>query len=279
MRVGAHCDRGCRLGAQPCGTRLLACPMPFLHTELLLFNPERGVVHGMPILVGNDEGLLRNLLEKRTRNVWCAGLIGEPRKWLLRVACHEQGSSTYVRLLTQSAGSTWYQEPTSTEEQSRIANGMTVGAAIELSRVWLLTRRGPAKAVTANAPAEMKQQAGFWFPCDGVAAIDLSRKARGPRANPELLSDLAMFEPTELHLDASAWVERVLSDRACVSALRDHAECAFLIRPRECDFDSEANAPTFVIENLSRRPENRRARLGEANLHSSTTPAPGGTAR
>lgn len=254
--------------------------MPFLHTELLLLHPGHRVLFGIPIFVGNDGSLLRDLLKWRTHSVWCAGLIGEPRQWLLRVACQESDSASHLRHLTQSAGSSWYPEPTSSEEQSSIANGMTVGAAVELSRVWLLTRRGRAKAVTATAPAEFEPQAGFWFPCDGVLGIDLSRKARGPSANAGLLLDLELFEPTELHLDASAWVERLLWDRACVSALRDHAERAFLIRPRESTSDSDANAPTFDIENVSRSSSgNRCARLVETNVHSSTTPASEGTAR
>ena len=119
--------------------------MPFLHTELLVFQPVRDVVFGMPIFVGDDRNVLCELLRQYRapgddRSVWCAAFAGAPPRWQLRVAFTRGGRPTLAGILTQAAGSTWRLEPGVPGHDLEAPDRKRDGAVMEFPRVWWARR-------------------------------------------------------------------------------------------------------------------------------------------
>lgn len=238
--------------------------MPFLHTELLVFQPIRDVVFGMPIFVGDDRNVLCELLRQYRapgddRSVWCAALAGAPPRWQLRVAFTRGAGSTLARILTQAAGSTWRLEPGVPGSDPEAPDRKRDGAVLELPHVWWARGMRAAHTILASDAALTRLQAGFWIPCNGAVALDLSGlpPGRDLASYATVISELALLEPTLLDSSASASVERLIDQHGVMAALRGRAECCFLFHV-ESQESAAAGGPD---------PVTRRGRLFEGTLH------------
>lgn len=247
-----------------------------LHTELLLFHPCRNVVFGMPIFVGHDGGRLHRLLRGHGQHpdnssVWYAGLVGDPARLVLGVTFDDARESAYLCCLLESSDPEWQQHSTRGNVGfAKESWHVQPGASLELARVWLVTRDAEPRAITAAQPGALGTQRGYWFPCDGAVAFDVSAVSSDsvPKAVADLLSTLASFDPHVADGSESAWVERLMAQPALIAALRERAECCFAFRVL-------GNVPGILPDGLgaadlvwirSSPLRNRRGRLLEADL-------------
>ena len=196
-----------------------------LHTELLLFEPERGIVFGMPVFVSSDDALTHRLLRHHgewwdNASLWFAGYFAGPARIELFVSFNESsaghrknGGRRYARDLIPQLSDRWRAEPAPDQEDATIKStgGAAGKASTSLARAWLSHRMGMPTPITPRRPGGLLAQRGYWFPCDGAIAMVLSTLA------PPGLPPPAVIE----------WLMR---DIELVERLRNRAECCFLFR-------------------------------------------------
>ena len=116
----------------------------------------------------------------------------------------------------------------------------------------------------------MALQAGYWFPCDGAVAFDLSAAPEKPKTarSARLLSALARFEPHVVDEFEGALVDRLMAQASLIAALCERAECCFQFRVVTAD-ESRRSDGSDVTEILWRRSSalhHRHGRLLDADL-------------
>ena len=210
--------------------------------DLVLFEPARHVIYGMPVFTSTDVGLLRYMLMNHgewgdNTTHWHAGYSADGTQLQLLCQLHTvKGPAYRTRLVPRLAGIglPWAQE-----------DG---GIRFKLPAFWYARRCAPAEPVAADNSHPVSRLKGNWFPCDGAIALDASAL---PAACHRRLHGLFRA----LMLDQPNLMER----------WRARAECCFLLRLQP---PSEDKLPSIEIRETPFR--NRQASLVEMQLPIST---------
>lgn len=163
--------------------------MPFA-IDLVLFEPARHVVYGMPVFTSTDAELLRYMLMNHgewgdNTTTWHASYSADGAHLQLLCQLHtDEGHSYRSRLDPYLAN---IEHPWTQEED---------GIRFKLPKYWYVRRRAPAEPVIAASSTPMSKLKGHWFPCDGSIALDASAlPASCHRQLPELFRTLVLDQP------------------------------------------------------------------------------------
>lgn len=136
--------------------------------DLVLFEPARHVVYGMPVFTSPDAELLRYMLLNHgewgdNTTHWHAGYSSDGASLQLLCQSHtDEGPFYRSRLVPCLAhiGHSWTQEDD--------------GICFKLPAFWYVRRRAPAEPVIGAGRNPISKLRGNWFPCDGAIALDAS---------------------------------------------------------------------------------------------------------
>ncbi len=183
--------------------------------DLLLFEPRRDVLYGMPVFIGTDAKLLRSLLRGHGEwwdnpSMWLAGYFDEPARIELRGMFNTPNGKRHAGKLIPHLDADWKVEPAAGEAEIMYAEGAAGSVSVPLAQAWFVHRDAMPWRITAAQPGPLARQRGYWSPCDGAVALDLSGLDTASSAQ------IATF------------VEQLMAQPKLIDALRARAECCFL---------------------------------------------------
>jgi hypothetical protein len=222
--------------------------------DLILFEPSRNVLFGMPVFIGTDVRLLRSLLRGHGEwwdnpSMWLASYFGDPARFVLRCKFNSPSGKRYAKRLIPHLDSGWHVEFAPERAEACEADPTNGRASISLTHAWFIHRYAMPQRVAAAHPGRLARQHEYWLPCDGAVALDVS--GLGP-ASPAQTATL---------------VEQLMAQPILIDALRARAECCFLFRLER--LPSQANQPSAWLDIRWKREtplQGRHGRLVEADL-------------
>jgi hypothetical protein len=158
--------------------------------DLVLFEPARHVVYGMPVFTSTDVELLRYLLMNHgewgdNTTTWHASCAADGAHMQLLCRLHTDDATSYRnRLVPQLANieQPWVQADD--------------GLRFRLPAFWYARRRAPVEPVTAAGRNPLSSLKGCWFPFDGAIALDASAlPTASHRELPGLFRTLLLDQP------------------------------------------------------------------------------------
>lgn len=186
--------------------------------DLILFEPSRNVLYGMPVFIGTRTRLLRGLLREHGEwsdnpSRWLAGYVGDPPHIELHCAFNANQGQRYARrLLPQlEAGSHAERSPKPPRGVAYL-EAAAGSVAVPLRQAWFIHGNDIPQRVSATSPGPLTRQRRYWFPCDGALAVDTSAL------------------PCAIQADTAGMLEWLIAQSALVDALCARAECCFLLR-------------------------------------------------
>lgn len=225
-----------------------------LTVDLILFEPSRNVLYGMLVFIGADARLLRSLLcghgewwDNPSR--WLASRFGDPARFGLRCRFNSPGGKRYAKRLIPHLGSDWHVELVPEEAEACDADPINGRATISLTHAWFVHRDAMPQRVAAAHPGQLARQHGYWSPCDGAVALDVS--------------GLDSVSPAQI----AALVRQLMAQPILIDVLRARAECCFLFHLAR--LPSQVNQPSAWLDVRWRREtplQGRHGRLIEADL-------------
>jgi hypothetical protein len=222
--------------------------------DLILFEPSRNVLYGMPVFIGTDARLLHSLLRGHGESwdnpcMWLAGYFDDPARFVLRCKFNSSSGKRYAKRLIPHLGSGLHVEFVAQAAEACEAALTNGCVSISLTQAWFLYRYAMPQRVAAAHPGQLARQHGYWFPCDGAVALNVS--------------GLGTVSPMQVE----ALVEQLMAQPIFIEALRARAECCFLFRLAH--LSAQANPPFAWLDICWRREtplQGRRGRLIEADL-------------
>lgn len=188
-----------------------------ISVDLILFEPRRNVLYGMPVFIGMGARLLRSLLRGHGEwwdnpSMWLASYFDDPARFVLRCRFNSSSGKRYAKRLIPHLGSDWNVELVpETAEMCEV--GLTDGrASISLTHAWFIHSHAMPQRMAAAHPGRLARQHGYWSPCDGAVALDIS--------------GLDTVSPAQV----ATLVEQLMAQPILIDALRARAECCFLFR-------------------------------------------------
>ncbi|WP_449428484.1 hypothetical protein [Rhodanobacter umsongensis] len=136
--------------------------------DLVLFEPARHVIYGMPVFTSTDAELLRYMLMNHgewgdNTTHWHAGYVADGMHLQLLCQLHTAEGPIYRSRLVPCLAHIAY--PWTQQDD---------GIRFKLPAFWYAHRRAPAEPVIATTRNPMSRLKGNWFPCDGAIALDVS---------------------------------------------------------------------------------------------------------
>ncbi|MDE1894797.1 MAG: hypothetical protein KGH90_10775 [Xanthomonadaceae bacterium] len=238
-----------------------------LTVDLILFEPSRNVLYGMPLFIGTDAPLLRALLRGHGEwwdnpGMWLAGYFDDPVRIELRCIFNASGGKRYAKKLIPHLGTGWEMVSAPEKTEIRYAAGAEGGLSIPLTHTWFSHRRAMPQRVAAAHPGQLARQRGYWSPCDGAVALDVS--------------GLDTDSPARI----ATLVERLMAEPSLIDVLRARAECCFLFHIAYSP--SQACEPPAWLHICRKREtplRGRHGRLIEADLLLDAGATPDGASR
>jgi hypothetical protein len=223
-----------------------------LSIDLLLLEPARGVLYGLPMFVGDSSPLLRYLLRNHgewpdNSCQWLASPHGSPLQIALCCAFNSKGGQRHARRLLPHLDATWHLVPPEQRDDP-----YSLGAAGVATRcfdtVWYAYRNAPIHQVEVASDPHLARQQDYWFPCDGAMALDIS-------AWPG--SDIV--QPARL-------IERMVRHAPLIEVVRARAECCFLLHLQPGDTHHAAESAGGIQWHRERPLPGRQGQLIEARV-------------
>lgn len=223
-----------------------------LTVDLILFEPGRNVLYGMPLFIGTDVQLLRSLLRGHGEwwdnpSMWLAGYFDEPARFELRCLFNASGGRRHAKRLIPHLGLRWNIQ--SAAKERGITAGAEGSASLSLTHAWFVCRGAMPQRVGALHAGQLARQRGYCSPCDGAVALNVS--------------GLDTVSPARI----AALVEQLMAQPSLIDALRARAECCFLFRLAR--LPSPATQPSGWLEICWKRETPLKGRHGcliEADL-------------